>query len=309
MERDFHYLGGVRLALLTAVISGFSVYINKFGISLWANSDSYTTAKNIIAAVFLTAVLVLWRKAGELKGLSRRTWFTLFTIGLVGGSIPFLLFFKALTLIPASEAAFVHKSLFLWIALFSYPFLRERIGATQIAALGVLFGGIFLLGAPKQWIFGTGFLLALGATLLWAIENIIAKRVLETVPTLIVGWARMFFGSLILIGWVAASGEISSLVPISLAQTFWVFAVGAVLFGYVSAWYAALKYTPATVASSILTLAAPITTILESILIRSAFPTEIIVPLAVMVCGIVLLIIQFRRIVRNLDQKNAPAYS
>ena len=309
MERDSHYLNGIRLALLAAVISGFSVYINKFGISLWANSDSYTTAKNIIAAVFLTTVVVLWRKAGGLKGLSRRTWLALFTIGLVGGSIPFLLFFKALTLIPASEAAFVHKSLFLWIALFSYPFLRERIGATQIAALGVLFGGIFLLGAPKQWVFGTGFLLALGATLLWAIENIIAKRVLETVPALVVGWARMFFGSLILIGWVAVSGELGSLVPASLTQTFWAFVVGAVLFGYVSAWYTALKYRPATVASSILTLATPITTILEGILIRSAFPTEIILPLAVMIFGIALLVIQFRHIVCALDQKNAPAYS
>ena len=309
MERDSRYFNGVRLALLTAVISGFSVYINKFGISFWTNSDSYTTAKNVIAAVFLTAVLVLWRKAGELKGLSRRTWLELFAIGLVGGSIPFLLFFKALTLIPASEAAFVHKTLFLWIALFSYPFLRERIGATQLAALGVLSGGIFLLGAPAKWIFGTGFLLALGATLLWAIENIIAKRVLETVPALIVGWARMFFGSIILIMWIAASGEIGSLVPTSLAQTFWAFAVGAVLFGYVSVWYTALKYTPATVASSILTLAAPITTILESILIRSAFPTEIILPLAVMIFGIAFLIIQFRRIVRNFDPKNAPAYS
>src|SRR3989344_429613 len=309
MERDSHYLNGIRLALLAAVISGFLVYINKFGISLWANSDSYTTAKNIIAAVFLTTVVVLWRKAGGLKGLSRRTWLALFTIGLVGGSIPFLLFFKALTLIPASEAAFVHKSLFLWIALFSYPFLRERIGATQIAALGVLFGGIFLLGAPKQWVFGTGFLLALGATLLWAIENIIAKRVLETVPAIIVGWARMFFGSLILIGWVAVSGELGSLVPASLTQTFWAFVVGAVLFGYVSAWYTALKHVPATVASSVLTLAAPITTILEGILIRSAFPTEIIVPLAIMIFGIALLVIQFRRIMRGLDQKNAPAYS
>src|SRR3989338_4568210 len=300
---------GVNIALVTACISGAAVFLNKFAAGSWADSSAFTTSRNLVTVMFLIGLVAALKKFGEMRRLSRNDWLNLVLLGFIGGSIPFLMFFKALTLIPASEAAFVHKSLFLWIALFSYPFLRERIGATQIAALGVLFGGIFLLGAPKQWVFGTGFLLALGATLLWAIENIIAKRVLETVPALVVGWARMFFGSLILIGWLAVSGDIGSLVPASLAQTLWAFAVGAILFGYVSAWYTALKYTPATLPSSILTLATPITTILEGILIRSAFPTEIILPLAVMIFGIALLVIQFRHIVCALDQKNAPAYS
>ena len=295
MKYDKTYLSGVHLALLAAGVSGFSVYVNKFGVGLWASSNAYTTVKNIVAAVFLTAVLVLWRNRVSLKELSRRTWVQLFGIGLVGGSIPFLLFFKALAMIPASEAAFVHKTLFLWVALLSYPFLRERIGPLQLAALGVLIGGVYLLGAPKSWSFGVGFALAMAATILCAVENIIAKRVLENVPASIVAWARMFFGSLILIGWVAASGEIGGLVPSSSSQALWALVVGAVLFIYVSAWYTALEYAPATVVSSILTLAVPITTILEGVLLRFTFPTQIIFPLGVMIFGVVLLVIQFKR--------------
>lgn len=299
------YQKGVRFALLAAVISGFSVYINKFGVGLFASSNTYTTAKNIVAAVFLTTALVLWHKKEELKKLSSRTWFQLFAIGLIGGSLPFLLFFKALAIMPASEAAFVQKTLFLWVALFSYPFLRERIGMLQVSALGVLLGGIYLLGAPSQWTFGTGFFLVLGATLLWAVENIIAKRVLETVPALIVGWARMFFGSLVLIIWITVSGEITSLIPTTATQAFWTLIVGIILFGYVSVWYTALKYAPATVVSSILTLAAPITAVIESVLLHATFPHQIILPLIVMLCGIALLITQFRRLQQSLSSHNS----
>ncbi|MEI8096763.1 MAG: DMT family transporter, partial [Candidatus Moraniibacteriota bacterium] len=302
------YNKGIQFAFLAAVISGFSVYINKFGVSFWANSDVYTTAKNIIAVVFLTAALFLWHKKDELKKLSLRMWLRLFAIGLIGGSLPFLLFFKALALMPASEAAFLQKTLFLWVALFSYPFLRERIGTLQVTALGVLFGGIYLLGAPNHWSFGTGFFLVLGATLLWAVENIIAKRVLETVSALIVGWARMFFGSILLIIWLVLSGEASSLVPTSSTQMLWALVVGIILFGYVSTWYTALKYAPATVVSSILTLAAPITLLTEGIA-RSTFPASVLFPLALMTCGVILLVTKFYRNEKSLDLKNPPVCS
>jgi drug/metabolite transporter (DMT)-like permease len=306
MEQDA-YTKGVRLALLAAFISGFSVYINKFGVSLWASSDVYTTAKNIISAIFLTAVIVLWYKKEVLRTVSPSTWFKLFAIGLIGGSLPFLLFFKALVLMPASEAAFIQKTLFLWVALFSYPFLRERIGMLQVTALGVLFGGIYLLGAPTHWSFGTGFFLVLGATVLWAIENIIAKHVLKTVPALIVGWARMFFGSLILMVWITLSGEVTTLIPTSSSQAFWTLLVGVILFAYVSTWYTALQYAPATVVSSILTLAAPITLIVEGAFTRASLPGHVLLPLAIMVSGVVLLIIQFRSTKRSFDlHKNVP---
>src|SRR3989344_2424691 len=160
-------LKGVKFALAAAAVSGFAVFLNSFGVKLWQSSSGYTTAKNIVAALFLAALLVVLHKLPELKRHTGKTWGKLALIGFIGGSVPFLLFFKSLTLMSPVEAAFIHKTLFIWVALLAYPFLKERIGAIQFLALAILLGGVFMLGAPAHWTFGAGFWLALSATVLW----------------------------------------------------------------------------------------------------------------------------------------------
>jgi len=280
---------GVNLAFLTALISGFAVFINKFGVAFWQDAYAYTTAKNIATAVLLTGLIMLLRKIPELKGLSRGLWLKLIIIGIIGGFVPFLLFFKSLTMISATEAAFIHKTLFLWVALFSYPFLKERLSSVQFAALGILFLGIFMFDSPANWKFGTGTVLALLATLLWATENIIAKKILKEISPSVVGWARMFFGSLFLLLFLAITGKISVLVPASAGQAGWAVLTGALLFGYVTTWYAALKYAPATVVSSILVIAAPITAVLNSIFVTHIFPGKILIQAIIIIAGILII--------------------
>jgi len=120
------YLKGIKLALAAALISGVANFINKFGVGLWNNAASYTTSKNIVAAFLLMGSLALLKRFPRLKTLSAKTWVKLIVIGIIGGSLPFVLFFQSLTTLSALEASFIHKTLFLWVALFSYPFLRER---------------------------------------------------------------------------------------------------------------------------------------------------------------------------------------
>ncbi|MBU1954085.1 DMT family transporter, partial [Patescibacteria group bacterium] len=117
MMPKFSHMSGIKLAFITAIISGFAVFINKFGVSLWANSSAYTTAKNVAATIFLTAIILLCKKQAELRHLSKKQWSKLLLIGFIGGSVPFLLFFKSLTLVSAAEAAFIHKTLFIWVAI------------------------------------------------------------------------------------------------------------------------------------------------------------------------------------------------
>lgn len=285
----------LRFALITALISGFAVFINKFGVKLWDDSSAYTTAKNIVAAVFLAGLIMTSGRFAELKTLSEKTWAKLALIGLVGGSVPFLLFFKSLTLIPAAEAAFIHKTLFLWVALFSYPVLKERLSKIQLLALAVLGLAVFLSGAPSKWDFGIGALLALAATLLWAIENIIAKIVLRDLSATTVAWARMTLGSFFLLAYLLATGNIAHVVPTSLAQMGWALAVGLILFGYVSFWYAALKGAPATIVTAILVIAAPITSSLEAIFVTHTFPSKIVIPMLFMTVAVALLARELRR--------------
>lgn len=299
---------GIRLAFLTACISGFAIFINKFGVSFWLDSSAYTTAKNIVAALFLFSVLVAAKKLPELKHLSRALWTKLILIGFVGGSIPFLLFFKSLTLISAPEAAFIHKTLFLWVALLAYPILKERLGAPQILGLAVLVWGIIFLGTPGDGKLNAGAMMAFGATVLWAIENIIAKITLKEVSSITVGWARMFFGSLFLIAYLTLWGNIGGLIPSSVSQAGWALLVGATLFLYVTTWYAALKHAPATVVSAVLVIAAPITAALSAITAHT-FPQNVIVPFVVMGIGVLLISQPFERIIARLLRKKETAYA
>ncbi|PIR70597.1 MAG: hypothetical protein COU46_00645 [Candidatus Niyogibacteria bacterium CG10_big_fil_rev_8_21_14_0_10_42_19] len=300
---------GIKMALLTALISGFAVFINKFAITNWASSSVFATSRNIITAIFLIAFLVSLKKFAELKNISRANWIKLALIGLIGGSIAFLMFFKALTLMSSTEAALIHKTLFLWVALFSYPFLKERLNLWQFAGLALFASAIFMPGITGTWTFGSGFWLALGATILWSAENIIAKITLKEVSPTVVAWARMFFGSMFLAVFVIATGEARALVPSSLAQAGWMIFSGAILFGYVTTWYYALKHSPATVVSSILVIAAPITVFLNSIFVTHTFPTRTIVPAIIMVLGILFISKQFEHLYSKYIKRRESAYS
>lgn len=306
---DKTYQQGIYLSFAAAAISGFAVFVNKFGVGLWQNSSAYTTAKNIAAALLLLTAFIIFRNFRELKFLPQHVWVKLILIGIIGGSVPFLLFFKALTMIPASEAAFIHKTLFLWVALFSHPFLKEKLNKLQIVALVILLAGVYLFGAPARWSLGWGALLAFSATIIWSVENIIAKIVLRDTPSLTVALGRMFFGSLALLIYIALTGEISSVIPVSLPQTGWTVLVGAILFGYVFCWYAALKRAPAAVVTSILVVAAPITAILEGVVGRHTFPTQVAIPAILMIIGVLLISQILEHLLAALTRSAVRAYS
>ncbi len=118
---------GIYFALATAFISGLAVFLNKFAVGFWTNSSVFTTAKNLVVAILLTSLILLVKKLPELKKLSKKDWRQLIIIGFIGGSIPFLLFFKGLTLTSATGAAFIHKTLFIWVAVLAIPILKEKI--------------------------------------------------------------------------------------------------------------------------------------------------------------------------------------
>ena len=294
---------GITLALATAFISGFAVFMNKFAITFWQNSSVFTTAKNIIVAVLLISVIILFGKIKELKSLNRNNWLKLILIGFIGGAIPFLLFFKGLSMTDSVNAAFIHKTLFIWVAILAIPFLGEKLYKIQILSLAIISLGVYLFVSPANFSLGTGELLVFGATILWAIENIIAKKILKEVSPIVTSWGRMFFGSLFLIAFIILTGNGGALLDISFAKFGWLMISGVVLFGYVTTWYSALKFAPAGVAKSILVLAFPITAILNSIFITHKIPFKIILPTVILAFGIILISPTTNRLKKYAEQK------
>lgn len=260
---------GYLLVLTTALISGASIFINKYGISVF-NPYIFTFLKNALVAVFLSAFLFVFWDFSSFKGLKKKHWLILLAIGLVGGGIPFLLFFKGLSLTSAAGASFIQKTMFVWIFVLAGVFLKEKITKKFIFAGFLLMAGNLVLLKISDINFDKGSFLILAATILWAVENVMSKYILKEVSPRIVMWARMFFGSIFIFAFLFFTHQVPIITKINPEQTGWILVTGVILLGYVITWYSGLKYIKVTEAAIILMLGSPITTMLSTIFSKPA---------------------------------------
>lgn len=255
---------GILLVFSTAIISGFAIFINQFGVSI-INPYIFTGLKNITVAVLVCCLLLAMKDWRLLKGLSKKYWGLLLAIGLIGGSIPFLLFFKGLSLTTGVQGAFIHKTMFIYVAVLAALFLKEKISKKLLfGGLLLLLGNAFLLKFIPHSL-GKGDLLILLAVLFWAVENTISKYTLRELPSRVVIWGRMFFGSIFILIFLVATGQIGLIGTLNISQMAWVVVTAIILLGYVITWYTGLKYVPVSVATPILLLGAPITALITFI--------------------------------------------
>ena len=256
---------GIALALVTAVISGVSIFVNGFAVKQLPDPAVYTTLKNGVAAILLIGLATATTRPDVVRAVRPRDWGWLAVIGVIGGSVPFVLFFTGLAEASAPSAAFIQKTLFVWVAILAVPLLGERLGALQLGALGVLLAGQALILQPVGIAWGAGETMIAGATLLWAVETIVARRVLRSVPSAIVGSARLAIGLLVLVGYLAVSGRLPVVAALGPQAWAWALLTGLLLTGYVATWFAALRRAPASAVTAILVLGAPITAALSAI--------------------------------------------
>jgi drug/metabolite transporter (DMT)-like permease len=287
---------GVILALATAFISGVSIYVNAFAVKQLPDPAVYTTLKNGVAALLLIGVASLTVDRAAIKAMPARSWAWLAVIGIVGGSVPFVLFFTGLAQASAPSAAFIQKTLFIWVAILAVPLLGERLGLAQLGALAVLLAGQVLIINPANVRWGSGETMIAAATLLWALETIVARRVLRTVPPAVVGAGRLGIGLVVLLGFLVVTGRLAGLLSLTGEQLRWGLVTGLLLCGYVGTWFAALKRAPASLVTAILVLGAPLTAALQAIQSGSIPATPALAgQLLVLVAGAALVVPSLRR--------------
>ena len=282
---------GALLALGTAAISGLAVYLNAFGVKLVPDAAVYTTAKNGVAAIILVALALAIGAGREARTLDTRRKAGLVAIAIIGGSVPFVLFFSGLAVATAPTAAFIHKTLFIWVALMAVPFLGERLGLLPIAALGILLGGQALIAPPTGMGWGAGETMIAAATILWSIEIIVAKRLLVDVSPQLLGAARMGLGLVFLLGYLALSGKLGGLAAISAEAWLWILVTGGLLAGYVATWFGALRLAPATTVTSILVVAAVVTGVLTAVSKGAAPDPRVVVGYLLVIAGAALIVL------------------
>lgn len=264
-ERGHARRVGLALAGVTALVSGVSVFLNASAVRAVGNPVLFTTLKNGVAAIILLglALALVPRAADRLRASPPRTLIGLVALGVIGGSIPFVLFFTGLAQASAPAAAVIHKTLFAWVALLAVVLLRERLGGLQLAALGVLLLSQLLIQPPDGMRWASGESLIAIATGMWAVEVIIAKRVLGGIPSPIAAAARMGIGLVLLVAYLAITGGLAGIGTLGAEQWAWVLGTGVLLSAYVATWYAALRRAPATAVTAVLTLGAPMTAALQ----------------------------------------------
>jgi drug/metabolite transporter (DMT)-like permease len=280
---------GIYLVIITAIISGFANFFNKFGMqALGKDAFQYTTLKNVIVALVLSLLVLTPYLLPKLKKLTKKQWGQLVLIGLVGGSIPFLLFFKGLSLTSSVSASFIHKTLFIWVAILAWPILKEKMTKLQFLALGLLLFGNVIFESFRGLSWSYAETLILLATLLWAIETVMVKKVLANVDSTVLAWGRMFFGAIFLFGFLLVTGNMTNLSTLNSGQLSWLFLASGLLTGYVMTWYSALKKLPATVVTCFLVIASPITTFLNAAFVSHKLSNQNIFGAAVILFGMVI---------------------
>jgi drug/metabolite transporter (DMT)-like permease len=188
-------------------------------------------------------------------------------------------------MIPAINAALIHKTLVLFVAILALFFLKEKMSRTMVVAVIVLFLSNFIIGGFRGLTYSAGEIMVLVATIIWAVETILAKKALRTIDPDILTSARMGFGSLVLVGasLITSPNEFSSIFSLNATQTFWILATMFTLLLYVTSWYRALQYAPATSVAAVVVGSTVVTNLLSALFITRVLNITVLAQSAVII--------------------------
>jgi drug/metabolite transporter (DMT)-like permease len=269
-------LFGTILAVFAAVISGIAIPMNKvFVVDI--DPAVFTAVRAVI--IGLVFLLVSFATHGMSKKLLKQDWKYLAVIAVVGGALAFLLFFTGLKFTTAGRAAFLQKTLPIYAAVFAFAFLKEKITRRQVYALLLMLIGMVAIISTQinpsvLWTDPQlGDALIIGATVLWALESVAARKVMKDgASNFIVSFARMFFGGLVLFGAVVLTNKMGVLFSLTWQQWNNVFVSTVVLFGYVLFWYWSLRHINVSKASTLLLIAPVVSLAIGSLWFREPLP-------------------------------------
>lgn len=258
---------GYAYAAMNAVISGIAIFVNSSMVHVqFHDAAVYTTLKNGVVGVMLALAFLAWGPARrEVQHLAGRTWLWLVAIALVSGSVPFLLGFTGFQLTTAVTAAVFDHLKFAFVAVLAFLFLKERIpGVAWVALLALLAGAVLGVDVGAvQW--NTGALLILLANLLYAAGWVMIKHVLRQVSVMTVMLARLTLGAVFLLGYLAVTGQMASVMTLDGGQWMAVLLTGTVLLLFNVTIFLALRHASVTAVTAI-GMGAPLVTLLLAFL-------------------------------------------
>ncbi|OGG26358.1 hypothetical protein A2960_03435 [Candidatus Gottesmanbacteria bacterium RIFCSPLOWO2_01_FULL_39_12b] len=292
---------GIIFSLITAIISGFAIFYNKLIIVKGIDPLIFNIIKNGGVAIILSSLFLSISNRNKLLSLTFSQWKKLISIGFIGGFIPFVLYFEGLKTVAATNANLIHKTLFIWVAIMALPILKERLNFWQIVGFVIIAWSNLFIGGFTGFSGNKGEIMILSATILWSIENVIAKITLKNIDSEIVSWGRMFIGTVFLVLLAVAENKLIFLTKLNSSQILPIAGSILLLTGYVYFWFKALKFAPATIVTSVLILSTPITNVLSAIFITHNLPQVHLFNAIFTIIGLVFITL----ILPRLSQKEA----
>jgi len=279
------------------VISGVSIYVNSDAVKGFPDSTLYTTLKNSVAGLALLAPLAFSPvRRNELRKLTRRQWPLLLAVSLIGGSVPYALYFRGLQRSTPVTASLIDHAQFLIVALAALAFLRERLGAGVWVSLAVLFAGLSAGVAANAVRLDAGVAFLAAGTVLFAADFVLMKYLLRGVPSFVVITFKLCVGSVLLLAYVAITGHLGLAASLSLLQWGYVVVTGLVLLAFTISSVVGLRHASATAVTAI-PAASPLVTTLLVLIARggSLSPVRLLGLLAVLAALVAVFILGRRR--------------
>ncbi len=174
---------GIAMAVSVPLIWGTGLVFAKAAV------DQFPPILLMALRFSLTALVMVW-----IVRLPRRHLPALALIALVGATIQYSLTFTGLAGLDASTAAFVLQLEVLLIVLLGGLFLKERVTGRKWAGIATAFAGLVVLaGEPRIMENPDAFLLVAGGAALWAVGQVMIRRLRGDIDGLAVtAWIAVF---------------------------------------------------------------------------------------------------------------------
>lgn len=245
------------------------------------------------ACAALVLLALLWLRERRLPRLSPRELVLVLGLGLLGITLYNTMFTAGLALVEASRAALIVPTNPAFTALFAALLLKERLGRTRAAGVGLcVLGALWVLsrGDPRSFAsldFGVGELILVLCIFMWSAYTLVGRVALSTLSPLALTAYVMAAGSVPLA--VLASGEGAPLAAVT--REGWAAFGYLVVFGTVIPFlwfYEGVKALGAARASQFINLVPPLA-VLESVwLLDEALSPALAVGTALVVAGLYL---------------------
>ncbi len=299
-------LGGVMLGALSPVFT-------KLLLLQGVEGSMIVASRYLLTVLFLAPFGLPHRRPREAPAPDSRAWLMLFLVGALGSGIGALLFTAAVDLASAGVVNAISKTAPIFVALFAYFALRERVTYLRFLLVAVMVAANVLLVAGELTFTGElrsarilGNLLALGAGMTRAGAEILGKSALRRFSASTVALWRFGVGMIVAGAVAIGTGGYDSLLGLNLSGWLILLALAGVSTSlYMTLYYRGLSAIPAHIAVTLKLVGAIVTVIVSWFVLGEALTPYHIAGIAVLISGAYLLVM--RTVQPDADRPVAPA--